>query len=103
MIYKKFFLLIFLLIYTGACTAPTAMLGPAYTFTSTGNVFQTGLTYSSNELITKYTGKSTLENVIELSSFDEKNIQTKTLESEEFYLLVKSKIEKTNKLLNLPN
>ena len=103
MIYKKFFLLIFLLILTGACTAPTAMLGPAYTFTSTGNVFQTGLTYSSNELVTKYTGKSTLENVIELSSFDEKNIQTKTLESEEFYLLVKSKIEKTNKLLNLPN
>ena len=103
MIYKKFFLLIFLLILTGACTAPTAMLGPAYTFTSTGNVFQTGLTYSSNELVTKYTGKSTLENVIEWSSFDEKNIQTKTLESEEFYLLVKSKIEKTNKLLNLPN
>jgi len=103
MIYKKFFLLIFLLILTGACTAPTAMLGPAYTFTSTGNVFQTGLTYSSNELVTKYTGKSTLENVIELSSFDEKNVQTKTLESEEFYLLVKSKIEKTNKLLNLPN
>jgi hypothetical protein len=103
MIYKKFFLLIFLLILTGACTAPTAMLGPAYTFTSTGNVFQTGLTYSSNKLVTKYTGKSTLENVIELSSFDEKNVQTKTLESEEFYLLVKSKIEKTNKLLNLPN
>ena len=103
MIYKKFFLSIFLLIFTGACTTPTAMLGPAYTFTSTGNIFQTGLTYSSNELVTKYTGKSTLENVIELSNFEEKNIQTKALESEEFYLLVKNRIEKTNKILNLPN
>ena len=103
MIYKKFFISIFLLIFTGACTTPTAMLGPAYTFTSTGNIFQTGLTYSSNELVTKYTGKSTLENVIELSNFEEKNIQTKALESEEFYLLVKNRIEKTNKILNLPN
>ena len=103
MIYKKFFISIFLFIFTGACTTPTAMLGPAYTFTSTGNIFQTGLTYSSNELVTKYTGKSTLENVIELSNFEEKNIQTKALESEEFYLLVKNRIEKTNKILNLPN
>tara|TARA_B100001057_G_C22831548_1_gene943581 strand:- start:1347 stop:1658 length:312 start_codon:yes stop_codon:yes gene_type:complete len=103
MINKKIILSIFLLILTSACTTPTAMLGPAYTFTSTGNVLQTSLTYSSNEIITQYTGKSTLENVIELGTLKEKNVQTKTLESEEFYMLVKNKIEKTNKILNLSN
>ena len=28
-----------------ACTAPTAMLGPAYTLSSPGNIFQTGYSY----------------------------------------------------------
>ena len=31
------------------------------------------------------------------------NIQKKTLESEDFYLLVKNKIEKTNNILKLSN
>ena len=98
--------LIFALIAFGfleGCTAPTAMLGPAYTFTATGgNVFQTGLTYESGKLIKTYTGKTPIENIQEITTKNQKkNIEKQTLESEDFYILVKNKIEKANNILNL--
>ena len=49
---KIFVLLIFCLL--GACTSPTTMLGPAYTLSTSGNVFQTSLSYGSNELVKTY-------------------------------------------------
>ena len=76
------------------------MLGPAYTFTSTGNVLQAGFSYGSSELVTMYTGKTPIENVIDITSSDKDNIQKKTLESEDFKDLVKSRIKKTNHILN---
>ena len=91
-------------IFLGACSAPTAMLGPAYTLTSSGNIYQAGLSYSSNALIEQYTGKTPIENLKELSKIEDvktKNIKEKTLKSEDFYLLVKTKVEKTSKILNL--
>ena len=63
MINKKIILGLFLITSLGACGAPTAMLGPAYTFTSTGSALQAGFSYGSNELITTYTGKTPLENL----------------------------------------
>ena len=101
---KKIISGLFIACFLGACTAPTAMLGPAYTLTSTGSAIQAGFSYGTNEMITAYTGKSPIENLKELSSntYDNsKNIQKKTLESEDFYLLIKSKIEKTNNILKL--
>ena len=90
--------------FLGACASPSAMLGPAYTFGTTGNTLQTGFTYGSNELITMYTGKTPVENVKEKISLDDnKNIQKKTLESEDFYILVKNKIKKTSGILNKSN
>ena len=86
----------------GACTAPTAMLGPAYTLTSTGNVAQAGLSYGSSEVITMYTGKTPMENVIEITSKDV-NIQKQTLESEDFKNLVKTRVIKTNNILKSTN
>ena len=76
------------------------MIGPAYTLSSSGNVIQASLSYGSNELVTMYTGKSPLENIKEISLNEEKNIQQKTLEGEDFYNLVKKRVEKTNAILN---
>ena len=101
MINKKIIFGLFIVSLLGACTSPTAMLGPAYTFSSSGNVIQTGLNYGSNQMITHYTGKTPIENLKEVSQ--KKNIKKKTLESDEFYLLVKSKIEKKSGILNLSN
>ncbi len=105
MISKKRILGFLFLFILSSCATPTAMLGPAYTLTSTGNVFQAGLTYGSNEAITIYTGKTPLENLQEINPIekDNKNIRKKTLESEDFYILVKQKIETTGNKLKLPN
>ena len=82
------------------------MLGPAYTLTSTGNVTQAGFSYGSNHLITSYTGKTPIENLEEITSKNlskKKNIQKQTLESEDFYQLVKNKIEKSKGKIKLSN
>ena len=106
MINKKIIIGLFTISFLGACASPTAMLGPAYTLTSSGNVIQAGLSYGSNEMITMYTGKTPLENLQEISSIEQsnkKNIHKKTLESEDFYILVKQNVEKTNKILKSSN
>ena len=103
---KKVIFGLFLLSMLGACGAPTAMLGPAYTFTTTGNIAQAGLSYGSDKLITSYTGKTPIENIEDITSKNlsvKKNIQKQTLQSEDFYQLVKSKIEMTKGKIKLSN
>ena len=106
MINKRIIFGLLIISFLGGCASPTAMLGPAYTLTSTGNVFQAGFSYGTNEVITRYTGKTPMENLKDISlskKKNKKNIQKETLESQEFYLLVKSKIDKSSKTLNLSN
>ena len=103
---KKITIGLLALTFLGACAAPTAMLGPAYTLTSSGNVLQAGFSYGSSELITSYTGKTPMENLEEITlkrSSNKKNIQKQTLESDEFYQLVKNRIEKTSGIIKLSN
>ncbi len=102
MINKKIIFGVFILSFLGACTTPTAMLGPAYSLSSSGSVFQAGLSYGTNEMITAYTGKTPLENLTEVKPL-KKNIKKRTLESQDFYILVKNKIDKTNRILKLSN
>jgi len=66
---KTIALIFFLLIFNG-CVQNTALLGPAITVASTGNVHQAGLSYASSKTITKITGKTPGENI---KSFLEKN------------------------------
>ena len=106
MIHKKIIFGLLIFGFLSACSAPTAMLGPAYTFTSTGSLSQAGLTYGSNELITSFTGKTPYENLEKITSENlntKKNIQKQTLESEDFYYLVKNKIDKTKGKIKLAN
>jgi len=105
MINKKLIFGFIIVSFLGGCTSPTAMIGPAYTLSSSGNVLQAGLNYGSNQMITKYTGKTPIENLKEVKDLkikQTKNIEKETLESEDFYILVKNKIEKTNGILKLP-
>ena len=69
---------------------------------STGNVFQAGLSYGSNQAVKKITGKSTTENI--KSFIDDNKIKVTEEENhEEFFALVKSRIEKTSKIIQLAN
>ena len=83
------------LIFLVGCAQNVALLGPAYTLASTGNVYQTGLTYGGNEIITKTTGKSAAQN------FKEALIPKQ--EDSDFQKLVKKNIIKTRKKLNFSN
>ena len=97
---KKLTIGLLMFVFLGACASPTAMLGPAYTFSPSGNVLQAGFSYGSNQMITAYTGKTPIENLKEAVPI-KKNIKKQTLESEEFYILLKSRIDKTSNILKL--
>ena len=103
---KKLLYGIIVLNFLGACTTPTAMIGPVYTLGHTGNIYQAGLTFGSNKFVNMYTGKTTIENLKEITiaqNKELKNIQKQTLESDEFYHLVKGKMKKTRDILKFSN
>tara|TARA_B100000700_G_C14978460_1_gene825096 strand:- start:998 stop:1309 length:312 start_codon:yes stop_codon:yes gene_type:complete len=102
MIHKKIIIILLAASFITGCTSPSAMLGPAYTLSSNGSTFQAALSYGSNEMITAYTGKTPIENVKEVT-LSEKNIQKQTLESEDFYILVKNKLKQTGEILKKSN
>ena len=95
MFIKKIIIGIFLLSFLNSCAQNMALVGPAYTLASTGNVYQAGFTYGSNEVITRVTGKSTVENIKEMIKPD--------YQDKELKKLVKKQIEETRKKLNLIN
>ena len=63
MILKKTIAGLFLLFFLNGCVQSAALLGPAYTLASTGNIYQAGLSYGSNQAVKKITGKSPTENI----------------------------------------
>ena len=103
---RKILLALIVVILLNGCTSPSAMISPAYTLSSSGNAFQAGLSYGSNEFITQYTGKTPIENLKELRVIEEnetQNIKKKTLESEDFYVLIKNKIDRANEIFKQTN
>ena len=62
----KILSLILLLLLFNGCLQGSALLGPAVTIASTGNVYQAGLSYGSNKAIKKITGKTTIQNIQEI-------------------------------------
>tara|TARA_B100000780_G_scaffold70741_1_gene47265 strand:+ start:441 stop:740 length:300 start_codon:yes stop_codon:yes gene_type:complete len=92
-ILKKTIVLIFIFSFLNNCAQNAALLGPIYTFGSTGSALQTGLSYGSDKVITKITGKSAGENVIEIL---EPNTNDTALRK-----LLKARIIETRKKLNL--
>ena len=84
------------------CLQNTAFLGSAVTVASTGNIYQAGLSYGSSHAIKKMTGKTTIENI--KIFLDSNNTTVKEEVSyDEFFVLVRDKIEKKSNILNLAN
>ena len=102
MILKKIIAGLFLPFFLNGCVQSTALLGPAYTLASTGNIYHAGLSYSSNQAIENITGKTPTENIKSL--VDNKKIKIEEKEKQDdFFALVKSRIEKTSKIIKLAN
>jgi hypothetical protein len=93
MVLKKTIIGIFLVSLLCGCAQNAALLGPAYTLATSGNVYHAGLTYGGNEMITKTTGKSVAQNF--------KEALTPKKEDTEFEKLVKRNIEETRRKLKL--
>ena len=90
---KKTILGIFFIGILSGCAQNSVFLGPIYSFTTTGNVYQAGFSYGSDKIITTVTGKSVGENVKELIAIKKND--------SEFNKLVKRQIKNTRKKLNL--
>ena len=101
MILKKIIISAFAMCFLTGCLQNTALLGPALTVASTGSVYQAGLSYGSGQAIKKFTGKTPTENI--KSFVDDKKLKVEEESQEEFFALVKSRIEKTSKLINSAN
>ena len=102
MILKKIITGLFLLFFLNGCVQSMALLGPAYTLTSTGNIYQASLSYGSNQAVKKITGKSPTENIKSLANSQKIKAEEKE-KRDKFYALVKSRIEKTSKIIQLAN
>ena len=79
---KKKLLLLFSFLFLNGCFEPTALMGPALTVGTSGNIYQAGLSYGTNQVLQKTTGKSSLEHIVEfLDSEDEDNgsVSSKTI------------------------
>ena len=63
MILKKTIAGLFLLFLLNGCMQSAALLGPAYTLASSGNIIHTGLSYGSSQAVKQITGKSPTENI----------------------------------------
>ena len=102
MILNKIIAGLFLLFFLNGYVQNTALLGPAYTLASSGNIYQAGLSYGSNQAIKNITGKTPTENIKSLVDNNKMKIEEKE-KQDEFFALVKSRIEKTSKIIQLAN
>ena len=92
---KKIIIALFLSNFLVGCAQNAALLGPAYTLATSGNIYHAGFTYGGNELITKTTGKSATQNL--------KDMLVPKKDDTEFEQLVKKNIKETRKKLNTSN
>ena len=100
---KKIVLYFCISLFLTGCYQSTAMVGPAITLASTGNVSQAGLAYITNKVVEKETGMSTTKYVSTI--LEEKNNKTIKNEKidEELLILVQTNFEQTRKKLLLQN
>ena len=82
------------------CFQSTAMVGPAMTFASTGNIYQAGFTLGANEVVINETGMTTTQYVSSLlEDSNRKNKREEEIMQKELIILVRSNYEKTRKII----
>ena len=72
MILKKIIISIFLINILSACAQNVALLGPAITIGTTGNVMQAGVQFGTNQAIKQETGKDALTFITDAVEKDQK-------------------------------
>ena len=95
--FKNIFTYISLSIILSGCAQSTAMIGPAITLASSGNMSQAGLTFFTNQAVEKETGMDTVTYVSK--KIEQQNTKTKL--RREFKNLVETNFVKTREKLIL--
>jgi|TARA_B110000881_G_C18418489_1_gene434699 hypothetical protein len=86
----------------GGCMQSTALLGPAITAGTTGNIYQAGLSYGSSHILEKETGKNSIQYVSSLMQKEIKpKIEPKGKINKDFIKLVEDQILNTRKKIFL--
>ena len=86
----KIFFFIVVTLLLNNCVQSTALMGPALTVASTGNVVQAGIQYGTNHAIKKETGKDAFQHIASIVEEEEKI-------DEDFIALLESHIKKNRK------
>ena len=103
---KKIIVIIISFVFLGACAQSTALIGPAISIGSSGNVMQAGFSYGTNILVKQTTGKVPSEHV---SLYIEEKKEEKKLKKREAKIrkemanYLQSHIEIMRDKLNLKN
>ena len=92
-IFKKIVMVFLSLFFLNGCVEPTAFLGPAITAGTSGNIYQASLSYGTNQVIQKTTGKTPAEHVV--AFFDPQNEHQGDLKK----ILVEEIKEKKSKII----
>ena len=94
---KRIFLYIISIGFLSGCVQTTAMVGPAITIASTGNISQAGLTFVTNKAVEDETGMNTVTYVSK--KIEQKNSKKKL--KRDFKKLVETNFIKTREKLIL--
>ena len=103
---KKIIVITISFVLLGACAQTTALLGPAISIGSTGNVMQAGFSYGTNILVKQKTGKVPSEHVslyIEDKKEEKKLKKREAKIKKEMANYLQSHIEIMRDKLNLKN
>ena len=92
---KRIFLYIISVGFLSGCVQTTAMVGPAITIASTGNISQAGLTFFTNKAVEEETGMDTVTYVSK--KIEQQNSKTKL--KRDFKKLVETNFVKTREKL----
>tara|TARA_A100001011_G_scaffold53977_1_gene52417 strand:- start:2357 stop:2674 length:318 start_codon:yes stop_codon:yes gene_type:complete len=102
---KKVLFFVTFIMLLNSCAQNTALIGPAITVATTGNVYQAGFTYGTNEAFKKETGKDAFNYVSEL--VDANNSKARVVKKneidEDFIALVEASIKNTREKLFIKN
>ena len=86
---KKIIISLLSLFFLSGCIESTVFLGPAITAGTSGNIYQASLSYGTNQVITKTTGKSPIEHVVNF-------LDPKNEHKGDFSLILNNKVENLN-------
>ena len=101
-IIKKYFIYFFLFILVSGCYQSSAsLMGPAFTLTRTGSIYQTTFNYGLNQFIENTTGKSPIKHTQDL--VEKSNDQLAKKQNKIYYIQIDPKKFSNLELLSLTN